>query len=122
MGNDIVLVDFLGILVRPMSDVRPVFEKVAEANPDIVFAKVDTEAEPGLAGYFQISSIPTLMAIRNGVVLYSQQGTPATGAGEPGASGAGRRHGRRQEETRRGLRQRPFLGPRHGRQGAEQRR
>ena len=50
------------------------YETVSEANPDIVFAKVDTEAEQGLAGYFQISSIPTLMAIRDGVVLYSQAG------------------------------------------------
>jgi thioredoxin 1 len=47
---------------------------VSESNPDIVFAKVDTEAEQGLAGAFGISSIPTLMAIRDGVVLYSQAG------------------------------------------------
>ena len=52
----------------------PVYETVSEANPDIVFAKVDTEAQPGLAGAFRISSIPTLMAIREGVVLYSQAG------------------------------------------------
>jgi thioredoxin 1 len=52
----------------------PVYETVSESNPDIVFAKVDTEAEQGLAGAFGISSIPTLMAIRDGVVLYSQAG------------------------------------------------
>lgn len=52
----------------------PVFEKASDAHTDIVFAKVDTEAEPGLAQAFQISSIPTLMAIRDGVVLYSQAG------------------------------------------------
>jgi thioredoxin-like negative regulator of GroEL len=51
-----------------------VYEKASESNPDIVFAKVDTEAERGLAGGFDISSIPTLMAIRDGVVLYSQAG------------------------------------------------
>jgi thioredoxin 1 len=51
-----------------------VYEKAALANTDIVFAKVDTEAEQGLAGSFEISSIPTLMAIRDGVVLYSQAG------------------------------------------------
>jgi thioredoxin 1 len=68
-GNDIVLVDFWACRTF-----APVYETVSEANPDIVFAKVDTEAEQGLAGYFQISSIPTLMAIRDGVVLYSQAG------------------------------------------------
>jgi thioredoxin 1 len=52
----------------------PVYDTVSSANPDIVFAKVDTEAEQGLAGAFGISSIPTLMAIRDGVVLYSQAG------------------------------------------------
>jgi thioredoxin 1 len=53
------------------------------ANTDIVFAKVDTEAEQGLAGSFQISSIPTLMAIRDGVVLYSQAGAlPQEGLNE----------------------------------------
>jgi thioredoxin 1 len=51
-----------------------VYDTVSAANPDIVFAKVDTEAEQGLAGAFGISSIPTLMAIRDGVVLYSQAG------------------------------------------------
>ena len=52
----------------------PVYETVSDANPDIVFAKVDTEAEPGLAGAFSISSIPTLMVVREGVVLFSQAG------------------------------------------------
>lgn len=73
-GNDIVLIDFWASWCGPCRTFAPVYETVSEDNPDIVFAKVDTEAEQGLAGYFQISSIPTLMAIRDGVVLYSQAG------------------------------------------------
>lgn len=72
--NPIVLVDFWAAWCGPCRSFAPVFEAVSEANPDIVFAKVDTEAEQGLAGAFQITSIPTLMAIRDGVVLYSQAG------------------------------------------------
>lgn len=70
----IVLIDFWASWCGPCRTFAPVYENVSEDNPDITFAKVDTEAEQGLAGYFQISSIPTLMAIRDGVVLYSQAG------------------------------------------------
>lgn len=73
-GNGIVLVDFWASWCGPCRMFAPVYETVSADNPDIVFAKVDTEAEQGLAGAFQISSIPTLMAIRDGVVLYSQAG------------------------------------------------
>ena len=72
--NAIVLVDFWAAWCGPCRMFAPVYETVSAENTDIVFAKVDTEAEQGLAGYFQISSIPTLMAIRDGVVLYSQAG------------------------------------------------
>jgi thioredoxin 1 len=73
-GNDIVLIDFWAAWCGPCRQFGPVFEKVSAANSDIVFGKVDTEAEPALAQTFQISSIPTLMAIRDGVVLYAQAG------------------------------------------------
>jgi thioredoxin 1 len=73
-ANDIVLVDFWASWCGPCRMFAPVFEKVSEEHPDIVFAKVDTEAEPELAGAFRIMSIPTLMAIRDRVVLYQQPG------------------------------------------------
>ena len=72
--NDIVLIDFWAEWCGPCKMFAPVYEKVSEAHPGVVFAKVDTEAEPELAGAFQIQSIPTLMAVRDRVVLYSQPG------------------------------------------------
>jgi len=72
--SPIVLVDFWAAWCGPCRSFAPVYEKVSEENPDIVFAKVDTESEQGLAGAFSITSIPTLIAIRDGVVLYSQAG------------------------------------------------
>jgi thioredoxin 1 len=73
-SNDIVLIDFWAAWCGPCRSFAPTYEKVAEKHPDIVFAKVDTEAEQGLAASFNIMSIPTLMIMRENVVLFSQAG------------------------------------------------
>ncbi|MFD5256394.1 thioredoxin [Streptomyces bobili] len=73
-GSEIVLIDFWAAWCGPCRMFGPVYEKAAERHPDIVFGKVDTEAQPELAAAFQISSIPTLMAVRDRTVLYAQPG------------------------------------------------
>ena len=73
-SNEIVLVDFWAAWCGPCRMFGPVFEKASEQHPDVVFAKVDTDAEQQLAGGFGIMSIPTLMAFRDQVLLYSQPG------------------------------------------------
>jgi thioredoxin 1 len=70
----LVLVDFWAAWCGPCRMFAPVFERVSERHPDAVFGKVDTEAQPELATGFGISSIPTLMIIRDKVVLYAQPG------------------------------------------------
>ena len=73
-GEGIVLVDFWAAWCGPCRQFAPVYEKAAEDNPDIVFGKVDTEAEQQLAQLAAISSIPTLMLFRDGVLLFNQAG------------------------------------------------
>ena len=73
-SDGLVLVDFWAEWCGPCKMFGPVFEKSSEEHTDITFGKVDTEAQVELAQAFQISSIPTLMAVRDRVVLYSQPG------------------------------------------------
>jgi thioredoxin 1 len=73
-GNDTVLVDFWASWCGPCRLFGPTFEKAADEHPDIVFGKVDTEAQKELAAAFGISSIPTLMVFRDQIVLYSHPG------------------------------------------------
>ena len=73
-GADLALIDFWAAWCGPCRMFGPVFEQASEEHPDAVFGKVDTDAQQALAGSFGISSIPTLMIVRDNVVVYSQPG------------------------------------------------
>lgn len=78
--NDIVLLDWWADWCGPCKQFAPTYEAASEKYPDIVFGKIDTEDQQQLAGAAQITSIPTLMAFREGIMVFSQPGAlPASG-------------------------------------------
>ena len=79
-SNPTVIVDYWAPWCGPCRGFAPVFERVAEQNPDVVFAKVNTDDEQEIAGHFQIRSIPTLMVFREQIIVFSQPGALAQSA------------------------------------------
>jgi len=73
-GEGIVLIDWWASWCGPCRAFAPIFEKVSEKHPEATFAKIDTEAQRELAAAFEIRSIPTLMVVRDGVLLFNQPG------------------------------------------------
>src|SRR5437763_8381507 len=81
-SNKTVIVDYWAPWCGPCRGFAPVFEKVSEMHPDVVFAKVNTEEQQEIAAHFQIRSIPTLMVFREQIIVFSQPGALPQGAFE----------------------------------------
>ncbi|MBC8236833.1 MAG: thioredoxin [Helicobacteraceae bacterium] len=81
--NEIVIVDFWAPWCGPCIQFAPIFEKVSEEYPDVVFAKVNTEEEQALGTQYGVHSIPTIMVVRDGIILLNQAGSlPADAFGK----------------------------------------
>ena len=74
LNNTLVIIDFWAPWCGPCKGFAPVYEEISEKYPDVVFAKVNTEEEQELGGYFQIRSIPTLMVFREKIIIFTQPG------------------------------------------------
>ena len=81
-SNPTVIVDYWAPWCGPCRGFAPVFEKVSEKHPDVVFAKVNTDEEQEIASHFQIRSIPTLLVFREQIIVFSQPGALPQGAFE----------------------------------------
>ena len=81
-SNPTVVVDYWAPWCGPCRGFAPVFEKVSEQHPDVVFAKVNTDEEQEIAAHFQIRSIPTLMVFRDQIIVFSQPGALPQGSFE----------------------------------------
>jgi thioredoxin len=79
-ANDIVLLDAWAAWCGPCRSFAPIFEQASERHPDIIWGKIDTEAQQGLAGAFGIRSIPTLLVFRQGIMVFQQAGMVPGGA------------------------------------------
>lgn len=106
-SNGTVIVDYWAPWCGPCRGFAPVFERVAEANPDVVFAKVNTDAEQEIAQHFQIRSIPTLMVFRDQIIVFSQPGALPQNALEQVVEKA---KGLDMEEVRKNIAQQPDEG------------
>ncbi len=80
LNNDFVVIDFWAPWCGPCRGFAPVYEAASEKHADIVFAKVNTEEQQGLAAHFQVRSIPTLVIFREKVIIYAQPGALPAGA------------------------------------------
>ncbi len=74
IGQGIVLIDWWAAWCGPCRAFAPIYERASANHPDIVFGKIDTEAQPGLAAAFEIRAIPTLMAFRDGILVFERAG------------------------------------------------